>query len=95
MPLELSGGEVSSIISFKEDSEVLHRMKAHVERMRPQADPSPEALGEYRGKWIAVLHGAIVASGDRALEVLRRMDEEHPGEKPVVYRVPAGEVMLL
>jgi hypothetical protein len=70
-------------------------MKGHVERMRPHADPSAEALGEFRGKWVAVLHGAIVASGDRALEVLRRMDEEHPGEKPVVYRVPAGEVMLL
>jgi Family of unknown function (DUF5678) len=70
-------------------------MKGHVERVRPHADPTAAALGQYRGKWIAVLHGSIVASGDRALEVLRRMDKEHPGEKPVVYRVPAGEVMLL
>jgi hypothetical protein len=58
-------------------------------------DPSPEVLGEYRGKWVAVLRGVVVASGVRAIEVLRIVDKEHPNEKPVVYRVPSGEVMLL
>jgi Family of unknown function (DUF5678) len=58
-------------------------------------DPSPEVLGEYRGKWVAVLRGVVVASGARAIEVLRTVDRDHPNEKPVVYRVPSGEVMLL
>jgi len=59
------------------------------------ADPTPEILGEYRGKWVAVLHGVVVASGGRAIEVLRAMDRDHPNEKPQIYRVPSGEVMLL
>jgi hypothetical protein len=58
-------------------------------------DPTPETLGKYRGKWVAVVRGAVVASDDRAIEVLRAMDRDHPDDKPVVYRVPSGEVMLL
>jgi len=58
-------------------------------------DPSPEVLGEYRGQWVAVLGGKVIASGARALEVLRAVDRDHPDSRPVVFRVPAGEVMLL
>lgn len=65
-----------------------------VHRM-PHGDPSPEVLGEYRGQRVAVLGGKVVASGARALEVLRKVDRDHPDSHPVVYRVPAGEVMLL
>ncbi len=59
------------------------------------ADPSPEVLGEFRGQWVAVLGGKVIASGTRALEVLRAVDRDHRNSHPVVYRVPAGEVMLL
>lgn len=70
-------------------------MKGHTPSRPTGREPSPEVLGQFRGKWVAVLHGAVVASGTRAIEVLRTVDREHPDEKPVVYRVPAGEVMLL
>jgi hypothetical protein len=59
------------------------------------SDPPAAVLGEYRGQWVAVLGGKVVASGARALEVLREVDRDHPDTRPVVYRVPAGEVMLL
>lgn len=71
------------------------KMKGSYKGHRPQEDPSPVTLGKFRGKWVAVLHGAVVASGDRAIEVLRRIDMEFPTEKPSVYRVPSDEVMLL
>jgi hypothetical protein len=59
------------------------------------ADPSAEVLGAYRGKWVAVSHGKVIESGERALDVLRALDMNHPHLQPQVYRVPAGEVMLL
>ena len=71
------------------------KMKGSYKGHRPQEDPSPLTLGKFRGKWVAVLHGAVIASGDRAIEVLRRVDLEFPTEKPSVYRVPSDEVMLL
>ena len=70
-------------------------MREASESHHGHADPSPAVLGEYRGKWIAVLRGNVVASAGRAIEVLRVVDRDFPGERPVVYRVPAGEVMLL
>jgi uncharacterized protein DUF5678 len=70
-------------------------MTNRAERRSLHRDPSPGELGEYRGKWIAVIRGRIVASGDRAIEVLRAVDKDHPNDRPMVYRVPAGEVMLL
>ena len=70
-------------------------MKGSYKGHRHQEDPSPLTLGKFRGKWVAVLHGAVIASGDRAIEVLRRVDLEFPTEKPSVYRVPSDEVLLL
>lgn len=70
-------------------------MKGNHKGYCPHEDPSPIALGKFRGKWVAVLHGSVVASGNRAIEVLRQVDQEFPTEKPVVYRVPSDEVMLL
>lgn len=64
-------------------------------RRASREDPSPAVLGEYRGKWVAVLHGSIVASANRALDVLQQVEREYPNDRPSVYRVPAGEVMLL
>jgi hypothetical protein len=70
-------------------------MRSRTAESESGPDPNPETLGEYRGKWVAVLHGVVVASATHAIEVLRAMDRDHPGEKPQVYRVPSGEVMLL
>lgn len=50
---------------------------------------------EYAGKYVVILDGKIFASGARPETLLKRARKEHPDKIPFVYRVPAGESMLL
>lgn len=52
-------------------------------------------LSEYAGKWIAIVDGRIVASGDDAAVVYRKAKESFPDKIIAIDMVPAGEVLVL
>lgn len=60
---------------------------------REQDEPSPDDLGKYRGRWVAVVGRRIVADGTNPKDVLLRA-KAHDRE-PVIFKVPAGEIMIL
>ena len=52
-------------------------------------------LGDYIGKWIAVVGDAIVASGDDGKVVFKEAQSKCPNKEPLILKVPADRVMLL
>jgi len=50
---------VDALKSFKADEEAYHRMREHL-------------LKEYKGKWVAVHNGKVVAVGDEQSEVIKK-----------------------
>ena len=52
-------------------------------------------LGQYIGKWIAVVGDEIVAVGDRGQDVFRISKEKYPDETPMIMKVPEDKIMLL
>ncbi len=50
-----------------------------------------EKLKRYSGKWIAVVKGKIVASGESVKEVMRKIKERGIKELPLVRKVPRKE----
>ena len=52
-------------------------------------------LGQYIGKWIAVVGDEIVAVGDRGQEVFRISKEKYPDKTPMIMKVPEDKIMLL
>jgi len=52
-------------------------------------------LSEYSGKWIATVNGEIVASGNRADEVMREAESKHPNELISLSKVPTEELLIL
>ncbi len=52
-------------------------------------------LSEYAGKWIAIVDGKVVASGDRADEVYRKAKEKYPDKIIAIDKVPTDEVLVL
>ena len=52
-------------------------------------------LGDYIGKWIAIVGDKIVAEGPDAKSVFARAKEQHPEREPLILKVPQDRVMLL
>jgi len=52
-------------------------------------------LSEYEGKWIAIVDGNVVASGDTAVEVYNEAKKRFPGESIAVDRVPTKDILVL
>ncbi len=52
-------------------------------------------LSEYAGKWIAIVDGKVVASGDRADEVYRKAKERYPDKIIAIDMVPSDEMLVL
>ncbi len=52
-------------------------------------------LSEYAGKWIAIVDGKVVASGERADEVYKRAKEKYPDKIIAIDKVPTDEVLVL
>jgi hypothetical protein len=52
-------------------------------------------LGDYFGKWIAIVEDKVVASGDNGKIVFKEAKTKCPNKEPLILKVPADEVMLL
>ena len=52
-------------------------------------------LSEYAGKWIAIVDGKVVASGDRADEVIDKVRKEYPNKKFLISKVPEPGMLIL
>jgi len=52
-------------------------------------------LSEYAGKWIAIVDGKVVASGDRADEVGREAEQKYPNKKISLAKVPQADTLIL
>jgi len=52
-------------------------------------------LGDYVGKWIAIVNGKVVAKGTDAKLVFRQAKEKYPEKEPLILKVPKDRVMLL
>ncbi len=52
-------------------------------------------LKEYAGKWIATVEGRIIASGDRADEVMREAEKKCPDKTIALSKVPTDDLLIL
>jgi len=52
-------------------------------------------LSDYAGKWIAIVDGKVVASGDRADEVYDLAKKEYPGKEIMLAKVPTEDTLIL
>ncbi len=52
-------------------------------------------LSEYAGKWIAIVDGRVVASGDRADEVMRKAEKNYPDKEITLAKVPTDDILVL
>lgn len=52
-------------------------------------------LGNYVGKWIAIVGEKVVAEGPDAKKVFARAKEKYPKREPLILKVPQDRVMLL
>ncbi len=52
-------------------------------------------LSEYAGKWIAIVDGKVVASGDRADVVYNEAKKKYPDEEIDPAKVPTDDLLIL
>jgi hypothetical protein len=52
-------------------------------------------LGDYLGKWIAIVGDKVIASGEDGKAVFKEAKTKFPRKEPLVLKVPADQVMLL
>ncbi|EDY36638.1 hypothetical protein ABOONEI_628 [Aciduliprofundum boonei T469] len=52
-------------------------------------------LSEYAGKWIAIVDGKVVASGDRADIVMREAEKKYPDKEITLAKVPTDDLLIL
>ena len=52
-------------------------------------------LSEYAGKWIAIVDGKVVASGDRADEVGKEAEKKYPDKTITLAKVPSDDILIL
>ncbi len=52
-------------------------------------------LSEYAGKWIAIVDGKVVASGDRADEVMEKAEKMYPDKEITLAKVPTDDILVL
>ena len=54
-----------------------------------------EELSKFRGKHIAIIKNKVVASGNKAIDVLEEARRTHPNENPVLAFVPKEGTLIL
>ena len=52
-------------------------------------------LSEYAGKWIAIVDGKVVASGERADDVMKEAEKKYPHEEITLAKVPTDDILVL
>ncbi len=52
-------------------------------------------LSEYAGKWIAIVEGEVVASGERADEVGMEAERKYPNKKIALVKIPTEDTLIL
>ncbi len=52
-------------------------------------------MGRYRGKYVIVKGRRVVASGTNLGELIRQFKQEHPGQSPIITKIPKDEVLIL
>lgn len=52
-------------------------------------------LGDYVGKWIAIVGDKVIAVGPNAKNVFKQAKKGHPTKEPLILKVPKDKVMLL
>ena len=52
-------------------------------------------LSEYAGKWIAIVDGKVVASGDRADTVYDEAKKRNPDKEVMLAKVPTADTLIL
>ena len=52
-------------------------------------------LKEYAGKWIATVEGKIIASGDKADEVMKEAEKKYPNKIIALSKVPTDDLLIL
>ena len=52
-------------------------------------------LSEYAGKWIAIVDGKVVASGDRADEVYDEAKRRFSDKEVMLAKVPTEDTLIL
>ena len=52
-------------------------------------------LSEYAGKWIAIVDGKVVASGDRADMVYDEAKRKYPEKEVMLAKVPTADTLIL
>jgi len=54
-----------------------------------------DELGQYAGRWVAVVGEEIVAVGDSGVEVFEKAKEKYPDREPLIMKVVSETVILL
>jgi hypothetical protein len=52
-------------------------------------------LGDYLGKWIAIVGDEVIASGTDGKVVFKEAKTKFPNEEPLILKVPSDRIMLL
>jgi hypothetical protein len=52
-------------------------------------------LGDYLGKWIAIVGEQVVATGSDGKAVFKEAKRKCPNKEPLILKVPQDRVMLL
>ena len=56
---------------------------------------SGEINRRYSGKHIAIVGNRVVASGDSAMDVLKKAKQKYPKKRPVLTYVPEKDTLVL
>ena len=52
-------------------------------------------LDKYRGQYLAISGGAVVAHGDNASDVMKEALRKHPDRIPTLAKLPKDEILIL
>ena len=63
-------------------------------RLEQEKDPSPTELGKYRGEWVAVHGGRVIAHGLDPEQVHSEAQRLSSSSQPMIYRIPKGELLF-
>lgn len=56
---------------------------------------SREEMRKYRGQYVAVMDGKVVASGKNLYKKIEELEKKYPNKKIVVTYVPTEDLLIL
>ena len=56
---------------------------------------SHEEMRKYAGKYVAVMDGKVVASGDRLYQKIEELEKKHPNKKILITFIPTEDLLIL